>query len=413
MNHRVVVTGIGAISPFGVGLQVYFDGLKAGKSGVCRIDDLMQLNGCRSRTGAKVQNFNPLDYMSNKSSRRMDRFAQFGVAATKMALQDAGFNLEDPRLHNAGVFFGTAVGGFPYGEVQHERFIRRGLSKVDPLLCSRVFYGCGVNEICIELKIGGFVQSLTTGCVASADAIGSAFSLIREGKSDIVICGGADAPLAPLTYSSFYLIGVTSTKLANSPAPYDLTRDGIVLGEGAGILILEDRESALKRGARVYAELVGYGTTHDAYHLTKPAPDGRRVEEAMMLAFRDAHIDPAQVDHIASHGCGTQISDQIETEVLKRVFKNHVTQLTISAIESMIGHPLGAVGALKSIAAILSIQNSVVFPTINYQTPDPVCNLDYVPNRSKEKEVNIAMVNAFSFGGKNSILLFKKHYVND
>lgn len=410
MKKRVVVTGIGVISPFGIGLTQYFNGLRLGKSGISRIDDMMDLNDCRSKLGGKIQSFDPVNYMSFKSCRRMDRFAQFGVAVAKMALEDADLISEDKELSNAGVFFGTAVGGFPYGEVQHGKYIQHGLNKVDPLLSSRVFYGCGVNEICIELGIGGHIQSLTTGCVASADAIGAGFNLIREGGSKIALCGGADAPFAPLTYSSFFLIGVTSTKLSATPSPFDKDRDGIVLAEGAGILILEDLEVALKRGVKkIYAEVVGYGTTHDAYHATKPAPDGKKAEQAICEALNDAKVNEGDIDHVFAHGCGTKISDEIEAAALKRVFKKNISNLSITAIESMIGHPLGAVPVLKSIAAILSIQNNVVFPTINYQTPDPLCDLDCVPNKSRSKKVNTSVVNSFSFGGKNSILVFKRY----
>ncbi len=410
-QRRVVITGIGLISPIGIGLDSYFINLKSGKSGIVNIENIMLLNNCPVKLGGRVFGFDPLAYMSQKAARRMDRFAQFSVAATKMAFDDAGIRLikNEKIAENIGVFLGTAVGGFPYGEEQHKQYLQKGLRRVDPLLSSRVFYGCGSNQVCIELGLKGISNSITSGCAASLDAIGSAYELIKENKTDIFVCGGADAPFAPLTFSSFYLVGVMSTKLEHTPSPFDATRDGIVISEGAGILVLEEREHALSREARIYAEVVGYGTTHDAYHVTQPAPDGLQISRAINLALKDANIDESQIDHIVAHGCATKLSDKLETQILKKVFGEHIKNISISGIESMIGHPLGAVGVLKAISGILTLKHSTIFPTINYKISDPHCDLDYVINKSRQKKVLYVMVNAFSFGGKNSILIMKKH----
>lgn len=407
MKKRVVITGMGLICPLGSSIDEYLKNLSAGISGISRVDHLIDLNDCPSKLGGYVPDFDPLLFMSPKSARRMDRFSQMSVAASKLALTNS--NIPSSEHSEMSVVLSSAVGGFPYGEEQHAKYIRKGLRSIDPLLSSRVFYGCGINQVCIELGIKGLAYSLTTGCAASLDAIGTAFELIKNNKTKAALCGGADSPFAPLTYKSFHLIGVTSTKLEKTPAPFDQTRDGIVLSEGAGVLILEDLEIALERGAKIYAEVSGFSSTHDAYHITQPAPDGLQIAKAINSALQEAELTPSQIDYILAHGSGTVISDKIESDAIKLVFGERAFKIPVTALESMIGHPLSAVGVLKTIAGVLAIQNSSVFPTINYGLKDPGCDLDYVGNEMRKVNIDNVMVNAFSFGGKNSILVIKKY----
>jgi 3-oxoacyl-[acyl-carrier-protein] synthase II len=387
-------------------LQKFGSNLKRGKSGIRRIDDWLKIDKCNSKLGGIVENFNPLEYMDKKAARRMDRFAHFSIAAARMAIQDA--KLSDSLISASAAIMGTAVGGFPYGEEQHTKYLEKGLDRVDPLISSRVFFGSAINQTCIELGIQGITYSVTTGCAASADAIGLSYWLIKNGHMRVALAGGADAPFSPLTFSSFYLIGVMSEKLQNSPSPFDVSRDGIVLSEGGAYIILEERDAALSRGAEIYAEIVGYGTTHDAYHAVQPAPDGASAKKAIKLALSDAGLEPKAIDHIMAHGCGTKLSDEIESEVISEVFRE-AERLTVTGMESMIGHPLGAIAAMKVIGGALSIRNNIAYPTINLSDIDPKCRLNYVPNKAQDKKIDVVMVNAFSFGGKNSILILRRH----
>jgi 3-oxoacyl-[acyl-carrier-protein] synthase II len=270
-----------------------------------------------------------------------------------------------------------------------------------------------MNNICIELGIKGPSYAMSTGCATGPDNIGLAFNMIRDGKIDLMLAGAVEAPLTPLTFSSFTLIGILSTRNRppdQSPKPFDKNRDGIVLGEGGAVLVLEELHRALKRGAKTYAEIIGYATTHDAYHLTEPAPDGRQAEKAIRLALEDADISPEDVDYICAHGSATVLNDRVETAILKRVFDAKKDSILVSAIESMVGHPLGAAGAIKIAASALAIKHGIVPPTINYEQPDPDCDLNYVPNKSIKKDLNFVVSNSFSFGGKNSILILKKPF---
>ena len=303
------------------------------------------------------------------------------------------------------------MGGLPHGEEQYSIFLEKGLNRVSPLFSTRLFVGSGINNICIESGIHGPCYSISTGCATGADNIGLAFNMIREGKINLMLTGAVEAPLAPFTFASFSLIGILSKKNDppyNTPKPFDKYRDGIVLSEGGAVLVLEELLHALNRGAKIYAEIIGFGSTHDAYHLTQPAPDGRQAERAIRLALKDAEVSPNDIDYICAHGSGTILNDKVETSIIKRVFNTNSNSILISSIESMIGHPLGACGALKVAASALTLKNGIVPPTINYEHPDPDCDLNYVPNESIERELNFVVCNSFSFGGKNSIVVLKK-----
>jgi 3-oxoacyl-[acyl-carrier-protein] synthase II len=326
-------------------------------------------------------------------------------------LADANVGLDQVPQDSIGVAVGSAIGGLPHAEEQHSIFLEKGLKKVYPLFCTRLFVGSCMNNICIELGIKGPCYTISTGCATGPDNIGLAFNMIRDGKIELMLAGAVETPLTPLTFSSFTLIGILSTRNNppdQSPKPFDKGRDGIVLSEGGAVLVLEELHHALNRGIRIYAEILGFGTSHDAYHLTEPAPDGHQAEKAIRLALEDANIPPEDVDYVCAHGSATALNDKVETMIIKRIFNAKRELILVSAIESMIGHPLGAAGAMKIAASALAIKHGIVPPTINYRQPDPDCDLNYVPNKPLKSDLNFVVSNAFSFGGKNSILILKK-----
>jgi 3-oxoacyl-[acyl-carrier-protein] synthase II len=409
-KRRVVITGIGVLAPNGIGVEDFWNSIVHGRSGIGRITQF-DVSSYPSQIAGVVEEFDPTNYVNPKSARRMDRFSQFAVACSKMACLDAGLRSERIEQNSMGVAVGSSVGGTPHAEEQHSIFLEKGLNRVHPLFSTRLFVGSGMNNICIELGIQGPSFSLSTGCATGADNIGFAFDMIREAKTDCMLAGAVEAPLSPLGFGAFCIIGIASTKNEppyKTPKPFDKERDGIVIGEGGSVLLLEELGHALKRGTHIYAEIVGYGTTHDAYHITQPAPDGLQAERAIRLALEDAAIPPEEIDYISAHGCATILNDKIETSVVKRIFGSKANTLQTSSIESMIGHPLGAASAIKIAASALAIEHGIVPPTINYEHTDPECDLNYVPNESIEKELNLVLCNAFSFGGKNSILVLKK-----
>jgi 3-oxoacyl-[acyl-carrier-protein] synthase II len=328
-----------------------------------------------------------------------------------MALMDSQIPLKEIEKDSIGVAIGSSFGGAPQAEEQHSIFIEKGLHRVYPLLSTRFFTGSCMNNVCIALGIKGACYSISTGCATGADNIGLAFNMIRDGKTELMLTGAVESPIFPLTFGSFCLIGILSTKndpAHKTPKPFDKYRDGIVLSEGGAVLIAEELRHALDRGAKIYAEIVGFGTTHDAYHLTQPAPDGLQAEKAIRLALEDATVPLEEIDHICAHGSATVLNDKIETMIVKRIFNSKVESILVSSTESMIGHPLGAAGAIKVVASALAIKHGIVTPTINYENPDSDCDLNYVPNKSIQKELNFVVCNSFSFGGKNSILILKR-----
>ena len=409
-KRRVVVTGMGVVAPTGIGVKDFWDSLVQGRSGIKTVDQF-DVSSYPSKICGGVEEFDPTQYINFRGARRMDRFSQFGVVCSKLALKDSNIDLGRIDRSSIGVAVGSSVGGNPQAEEQYAIFLEKGISRVNPLLSTRFFIGSCMNHICMELGIHGPCFSISTGCATGGDNIGLAFNMIREGRVHLMLAGAAETPLSPLTFGSFCLIGILSTKNGpphRSPKPFDKFRDGIVLSEGGAVLLLEEYEHALDRGASMYAEIIGFGTTHDAYHLTQPAPDGLQAERAIRIALNDAKVPPKEVDYICAHGSGTVLNDKIETMVIKRIFNTSSKVPLISAIESMIGHALGAAGALKIAASACAIRYGVVPPTINYEHPDPECDLDCVPNKSINKNLNVVVSNSFSFGGKNSVLVLKK-----
>ncbi|HVP79186.1 MAG TPA: beta-ketoacyl-ACP synthase II [Thermodesulfobacteriota bacterium] len=409
-KRRVVITGMGVVAPNGIGVDNFWDALVQGRSGIKTISRF-DASSYPSKIAGEVQDFDPATYINSKSLRRMDRFSQFGVACSKMALADSNVEWEQIGPDSIGVAVGSAIGGLPHAEEQHSIFLEKGLRRVYPLFCTRLFVGSCMNNICIELGIKGPCFAMSTGCATGPDNIGLAFNMIRDGKIDLMLAGAAEAPITPLTFSSFTLIGILSTRNKvphQTPKPFDKNRDGIVLSEGGTVLLLEELQHALERSTKIYAEVVGYGTSHDAYHITEPAPDGQQAERAIRSALEDAHISPDQIDCVSAHGSATVLNDRVETAVIRRIFNVKKESILVSAIESMVGHPLGAAGAMKIAASALAIKHGIIPPTINYEHPDPDCDLNYVPNKSIEKNLNVVVSNSFSFGGKNSILILKR-----
>jgi len=401
---------MGVVAPNGIGVDNFWDALVQGRSGIKTISRF-DASSYPSKIAGEVQDFDPATYINSKSLRRMDRFSQFGVACSKMALADSNVEWEQIGPDSIGVAVGSAIGGLPHAEEQHSIFLEKGLRRVYPLFCTRLFVGSCMNNICIELGIKGPCFAMSTGCATGPDNIGLAFNMIRDGKIDLMLAGAAEAPITPLTFSSFTLIGILSTRNKvphQTPKPFDKNRDGIVLSEGGTVLLLEELQHALERSTKIYAEVVGYGTSHDAYHITEPAPDGQQAERAIRSALEDAHISPDQIDCVSAHGSATVLNDRVETAVIRRIFNVKKESILVSAIESMVGHPLGAAGAMKIAASALAIKHGIIPPTINYEHPDPDCDLNYVPNKSIEKNLNVVVSNSFSFGGKNSILILKR-----
>jgi 3-oxoacyl-[acyl-carrier-protein] synthase II len=408
-KRRVVITGMGVVAPNGIGIEDFWDSLIHGRSGVGKIT-YFDASSYPCQVAGEVRDFDPLNYMSPKSARRMDKFAQFAVACTRMALDHANLEISEKTSDRIGIAIGSALGGIPAAEGQHSIFLEKGIKRVDPLLAIKIFTGASTSQVYIEFGIHGHSNTIGGGCAAGVDNIGYAFYAIRNDLADIMIAGGVEACLAPLTIGAFCLIGALSTKNGDptkASRPFDKERDGFVMSEGAGILILENLENALKRGASIYAEVLGYGTTNDAYHMVQPLPHGEEAKRAIQLALQDADLKPSDIDYVNAHGTSTPLNDKIETKIIKEIFGEYAYKLPISSIKSMIGHTVGASGSIEVIASALTIKHQFVPPTINYEFPDPECDLDYVPNEGRKALIKTVLSNSFSFGGKNSSIIIR------
>ncbi|MDP8230497.1 MAG: beta-ketoacyl-ACP synthase II [Candidatus Gorgyraea atricola] len=408
MKRRVVITGLGVIAPNGVGKRAYWDALKQGRSGIRRITRFDPSPFPTQFAGEA--DFDPAKFISFKQLKRMDRTSHLAVSAAKMAVEDAGLNIKDEDPERIGVVVGTAMAGHGRILEQHDVFIKKGPMKIDTFTAIASFPDAPSSQISIELGINGPSFSIATACSSASDAIGYAFNAIRNKDLDIVIMGGADTPIFPPILGAFCVLRALS-KRNDAPErasrPFDKERDGFVLGEGAGILILEDLEHALKRNAHVYGEISGFGMTCDAYHMTKPEPSGTQAIRALKQALQDAKVKPAEIQYINAHGTSTLLNDKNETFIIKEVFGKYATKLPISSIKSMIGHLIGAAGSVELIGALMAIEEGVIPPTINYEAPDPECDLDFVPNKAREAKVDVLLKNSFGFGGKNSALVVK------
>jgi len=404
-KKRVVITGLGVIAPNGIGKDAFWKALKEGKSGLRKITRF-DVSSYSSQIAGEIDDFDPTDFMSPKSARRMDRFAQLAVAASKMALEDSGLIINGRNNKKIGIIMGTALAGMPYAEFQHSIFMEKGL------LATRLFGGEASSQASIELGIKGPCVTLSTACAAGTDAIGYALMLIRNSIADVVIAGGAEAPLAPMTFGAFCRLGVMSQMNSNpqtASRPFDKNRDGFVMSEGAGAVILEELEHALKRNAHIYAELIGYGATSDAFHMTRASDDAEGIVRAIRMALKDARVDTEKIDYINAHGTSTTLGDKIETLAFKKIFGPYAYKIPISSTKSMIGHPLGGGGAIEAVASVLTIEHEFIHPTINYEIPDPDCDLNYVPNKGIKAKVKFVLSNSLGFGSRNAAIIIKKY----
>jgi beta-ketoacyl-acyl-carrier-protein synthase II len=412
MNKRIVVTGLGAVTPIGIGTEAYWQGLMAGTSGIGRIT-LFDPEAFDVKIAAEVKGFEAGDYMDRKDARRMDRFAQFGVAASKMALEDAGLVIDDSNAERVGVIVGSGIGGLQSLEDQMRVLIEKGPSRVSPFLIPMMIADMASGWTSILTGAKGPNTTVVTACATGANAIGDSLELLRRGAADVMIAGGTEAAITATGIAGFGNMQAMTKKFNDCPQkasrPFDAGRDGFIMGEGAGVLILETLEHAEKRGAKqIYAELSGYGMTSDAYHMTQPLPAGEGVAKAMELALKDANLAPEQIGYVNAHGTSTPLNDKAETQALKRAFGDHARKLAISSTKSMTGHLLGAAGAIEAIATVLAIARETLPPTINYETPDPDCDLDYVPNVPRKAAVEAAVSNNSGFGGHNAVVVFQR-----
>ncbi len=410
MNRRVVVTGMGVISPVGNTVSEFWESLCEGKSGIDTITRF-DITDFATKFAGCIKDFDPEDYMERRDARRMDRYTHYGIAATRMAMQEANFDMERIDKERLGVVIGTGVGGIETMEEQKERLLSRGPGRVSPFFVPMMISNMAAGQIAIDIGAKGVNTTVVTACASATNAIGEAYRMIRDDKADVIVTGGSEAAVSPLALAGFCSMRALSTRNDDpkgASRPFDKDRDGFVMGEGAGILILEDYEHAVKRGANILAEVVGYGLTADAHHITAPAPEGEGAARAMKLAIQDAGIEPSMVDYINAHGTSTPYNDEFETMAIKTVFGDYAYKLCISSTKSMTGHLLGASGGIEAVATVLSLVNQYVHPTINYETADPECDLDYVPNEGRKADVQYAISNSFGFGGQNASLLFKK-----
>lgn len=408
--HRAVITGMGVVSPVGNNLDDFWNNLIEGKSGIGLLTrfDTADLP---TKVAGEVKNFEPTDWINKKESRHMDRFAQFAIAAGKMAVQDSGLDLEKLDKERAGAVMGCGIGGVITFEEQKEVMMSKGSGRITPFFVPMLIGNMAAGHLSIEFGLQGSCTTIVTACASGTNAIGEALRIIQRGEADVVLCGGTEAPITKLAFAGFCAAKTMSTEKENPEQacrPFDKRRSGFVMGEGAGVLVLESLEHAQARKAHIYAELAGYGSTSDAYHITTPVPGGDGAVRAMRLALKDAEVSVEDVDYINAHGTSTGPNDSTETAAIKTVFGSYASKLAISSTKSMTGHLMGAAGAIEAIICVLSIARGAIPPTINYGEPDPECDLDYVPNLARKQEVDVAMSNSLGFGGHNATIVLKK-----
>jgi len=410
-KRRVVVTGVGLITPLGVGVKTTWDNLIQGKSSIRRITRF-DASSFQTQIAGEVGGFNPEDYIEPKETKKMDRFIHFAIAAAGMALDDSGLKITDRNAERVGVIVGSGMGGMSSIEHYHSVLLERGPRRITPFFVPMVIVNLASGQISIRFGAKGPNSAVSTACATGSHSIGDAFKIIQRGDADAMIAGGAEAVITPLGIGGFNAMKALSTRNdepKKASRPFDVDRDGFVMGEGAGVVILESLESALDRDAeKIYAEIVGYGLTADAYHITSPAPNGDGAARCMAITLKDGGIEPSEVDYINAHGTSTRYGDELENNAIKIVFREHAYKVAISSTKSMTGHLLGAAGGVEAVISILSIRDNIVPPTINLDNPDPECDLDYVPYKTRKMPVNYALSNSFGFGGTNACLLFKK-----
>ncbi len=411
MSRRVVITGMGVVSPIGTGLQKFWDGLLTGANGVDFVTSF-DITNYSSKMAAEVKDFNCEEFIDKKDAKRMDRFTQFGVAAAKMALKDSGINLDSVDRDMLGVILGSGIGGIQTLEAQYDVLKAKGPNRVSPLLVPMMIGNMAAGQIAIQVGARGVNYTIVTACASANHAIGEAFETIKRGAQNIMLTGGAEAAITPLTYAGFSSLRAFSQRnddVKTASRPFNKDRDGFVIGEGAGVIMIEELEHAKARGAKIYAEIVGYGATCDAFHITAPAENGAGAIKSMQISLKEAGIAPEALDYINAHGTSTDLNDKYETAAIKAVFGEHAKKLSISSTKSMTGHLLGAAAGIEAIATAMAIKENKVPPTINYINPDPELDLDYTPNTPKDRVINYAISNSFGFGGHNATICLKKY----
>ena len=409
MKRRVVITGLGMVTPLGTGVEKNWEAVCAGKSGAGPITkfDVTQFP---CRIAGEVKDFNPGDFLDKQQIRRFDIFIHYAVASSKMAMEDSGLKIDSKNSHRVGCLTGSGLGGLTMLEHYHKILLEQGPRRISPFFIPGIIANMAPGQIAIEFGAKGPNLSIETACAASCHSIGESFRLIRDNIADAMITGGAEAVITPLALAGFCSMKALTTRNdapEKASRPFDLDRDGFVMGEGAGILILEEMNQALQRGAPIYAEVAGYGLSGDAYHVSAPDPEGAGAILCMSMALKDAGLNPDDIDYINAHGTSTKLNDDSETKAAKAVFGDHAYKLAMSSTKSMTGHLLGGAGGVEAIYTALTIKQGIIPPTINYETPDPDCDLDYVPNVSRKAKVRAAMSNSFGFGGTNGSLIFK------
>ena len=410
MRRRVVATGMGLVIPIGVGVETAWKNVCEGKSGIAPLTRF-DTNGFETKIAAEVKNFNPELYIDKKEIKKMDLFIHFAIAATKEALEDARLVITPENSEQIGVIVGTGLGGLPSLERYHKILLEKGPGRISPFFIPMLIANLPSGQIAIQFGPKGPNTCVVTACATGAHCIGDAFRAIVYGDAEAMITGGTEANITPLSIGGFNAMKALSTRNdepEKASRPFEKNRDGFVVAEGAGIIILEELQFALRRNAKIYGELVGYGYTADAYHITAPSPDGDGAVRCMRMAIKDAGLKSEDVDYINAHGTSTQLNDLTETIAIKTVFGDHAKETPVSATKSMTGHLLGAAGSTEAIFTLLALRDGIMPPTINYDEPDPQCDLDYVPNVARRQSLNIAMSNAFGFGGTNATLIFKK-----
>ena len=410
-GKRVVVTGLGAITPIGTGKDDFWSALIAGKNGISKITRF-DASDLSARIAGEVPDFDPAQYIDKKELKRMDRYTQFALAAAKLTLEDSKLDINAIDGDRAGVFIGSGIGGMETLHNQYEKVFTKGASRISPFFIPMAITNMAAGNVAIAFNLRGACECIVTACASATNAIGDSFHLIQRGDADLMFAGGSEAAISPAGVAGFAAMKALCADHNDDPAhasrPFDKNRSGFIMGEGAGIILLEELEHAKNRGAHIYAEIVGYGRNDDAYHITTPAPGGITQAKCMKLALDDAGLKPEDIDYINAHGTSTQFNDKGETEAIKNLFGEHAYKIPVSSTKSMTGHMLGAAGGVEAIATVLSIENNKVHPTINYETPDEGLDLNYVPNVAQDHEVNAAISNSFGFGGHNACVVFKR-----
>jgi 3-oxoacyl-[acyl-carrier-protein] synthase II len=411
MQRRVVVTGLGLVTPLGIGVEETWSALVAGKSGIARITKFDASN-LTTQIAGELKNFRPEDFVSRKDIRRMDEFSIFALAATHMAVEDAKLEISSNNAERVGTVIGCGLGGLKTIEKFHRVLLEQGPKKVSPFFIPMLIANMAPGHISIVFGAKGPNVAIETACAAGTHAVGDSFKLIQRGVADAMITGGVEAALTPLGVSGFNAMRAISTRNDDpekASRPFDIDRDGFVMGEGSGILILEELDHALERGAPIYAEIIGYGLTADAFHMTAPAPEGEGMGRCMQMALDDAGVSGEEIEYINAHGTSTDLNDRFETQAIKKVLGEHAYKVPVSSTKSMTGHLLGGAGGVETAFTVLAIERGIIPPTINYENPDPDCDLDYVPNVCREAEVRMALTNSFGFGGTNGALVLRRY----